>query len=119
GEQPACPHAAEPGRRHAAIAAFYRRMWPVIAEARAEPLELVEDDDRVTVTLAMSVRLARTGLVSRWRDRHACTLRDAKIVQYVDPHRARPRAADAELTRRRRAPSRGDLTRPETDVVRS
>jgi len=79
-EQWAFPEAAEPTRGHAAIAAFYRRTWPVMEEARADPLELVEDGDRVTVTLAMSVRLARTGPVRRWRDPHAPTLRDGKIV---------------------------------------
>jgi len=57
-------------------------MWPVMEDASAEPLELVEEGDRVTVTLAMSARLARTGLVSRRRDRHVCTLRDGKIVHY-------------------------------------
>ena len=83
GEQQwAFPEAAEPARGHAQIADFYERMWPVIEDARAEPVELIEDGDRVIATLAMSGRLAHTELVSRWRDRHVCTLRDGKIVHY-------------------------------------
>jgi ketosteroid isomerase-like protein len=81
-ERSASPEAAEPARGHAQIVAFYEHMWPVIEDARAEPLEVVEDGDRVIAMLAMSGRLVHTGLVSRWRDRHVCTLRDGKIAHY-------------------------------------